>query len=82
MRIKLELQQKGISDACIRKGLSEIPDMEYEHVVASILKKLSKESLPKTQKEKWQLMSKLRAKGFETDIIELVCKEILTDEIN
>ena len=82
LRIKLELQQKGISDACIRKGLSEIPDKEYEHVVASILKKLSKETLPKTQKEKWQLISKLRAKGFETDIIELVWKEILTDEIN
>jgi hypothetical protein len=27
-------------------------------------------------------MSKLRAKGFETDIIELVWKEILTEEIN
>jgi len=80
--IKLELQQKGISEACIRKGLTEIPDREYMNVVAVILKKLSKESLPKTQKEKWQLMSKLRAKGFETDIIELVWKEILTDEIN
>ena len=54
LRIKLELQQKGISDACIRKGLSEIPYKEYEQVVAGILKKLSQESLPKTQKEKWQ----------------------------
>jgi regulatory protein len=82
LRIKLELQQKGISDACIRKGLTEIPDSEYEHVVLGILKKLSKESLPKTQKEKWQLMSKLRAKGFETDVIEMVWKQILNEETN
>ena len=82
LRIKLELQQKGISDACILKGLTEIPYSEYEHVVWGILKKLSKESLPKTQKEKWQLMSKLRAKGFETDVIEMVWKQILNEETN
>ena len=82
IRIKLELQQKGISESCIRKGLSEIQDGEYQKVAAAILKKLAKESKPKTQKEKWQLMSKLRAKGFETDVIELVWKEILTEEIN
>ena len=82
IRIKLELQQKGISESCIRKGLSEIQDAEYQKVAAAMLKKLAKESKPKTQKEKWQLMSKLRAKGFETDVIELVWKEILTEEIN
>ena len=82
IRIKLELQQKGISESCIRKGLSEIQDVEYQKAASAMLKKLAKESWPKTQKEKWQLMSKLRAKGFETDVIELVWKEILTEEIN
>jgi SOS response regulatory protein OraA/RecX len=44
-----------------------------------MLKKLAKESKPKTQKEKWQLMSKVRAKGFEIDIIEHVWKELFSE---
>jgi len=80
IRIKLELQQKGISESCIRKGLSEIQDGEYQKVAAAILKKLAKESQPKTQKEKWQLMSKVRAKGFEIEVIDTVWKELFSEQ--
>jgi regulatory protein len=79
IRIKLELQQKGISESCIRKGLSEIEDGEYQKTAAAMLKKLAKESKPKTQKDKWQLMSKVRAKGFEIEIIEHVWKELFEE---
>jgi regulatory protein len=79
IRIKLELQQKGISESCIRKGLSEIQDGEYFKVAAAMLKKLAKENKPKTPKEKWQLMSKVRAKGFEIEVIETVWKELFAE---
>lgn len=82
VRIKMELQQKGISEACIRKGLSEISDNDYQKVAASILKKLVKDKLPKTAKDKWQIIGRLRAKGFETDVIEMVWKQILNEETN
>jgi SOS response regulatory protein OraA/RecX len=59
--------------------LSEIQDGEYHKVAAAILKKLAKENKPKNQKEKWQLMSKVRAKGFEIEIIEHVWKELFAE---
>lgn len=61
------LRQKGVSEACIRMGLTEIPESKYHDVVkAEIAKILDGTEGPQ---ETQRAVRKLMARGFETNII-------------
>lgn len=68
------LRQKGVSEACIRMGLSEISESKYQALIKVEVGKLltGKESKIETQKA----IRKLMARGFETSRILNVIKEI------
>jgi regulatory protein len=70
-KIVSQLKQKKISEYCIKKGLLEIDEEEYEHMVMALLTKkwdaLIKESNPWIRKQKVQRY--LLQKGFESTYI-------------
>lgn len=67
IRIRLELKRKQVSDYCIRKGLEEIEQHEYE----AYLDKIIAQRL--TDGSDWSLRKKthdyLARKGFESSLI-------------
>lgn len=74
-RVKIiqQLKARQVSDYCIKKGLEEIDEREYLHVLEQLfLKKL--ETL-RNEKNSWRKKSKLlqylRSKGFEPSLIYL-----------
>ena len=78
IRIRMELKQKGVSDPCIRKGLAEIDEDEYLLVAKDVLHKMSGGKLPTSRKDTWTLLGKMRAKGFEQELVQGMLK--LEDE--
>lgn len=52
VKIKYELNQKGVSEYCIKKGLMEIPEVEYMNT----LSKLTEEKLRSPGKEKYSII--------------------------
>ncbi len=75
IRIRMELQHKGVSEPCIRKGLSEISDRDYRKTAEVVLKKLSGGIIPDSKKEAWKLLSKMRSKGFEPELLQSIMKD-------
>jgi regulatory protein len=75
IRIRMELQHKGVSEPCIRKGLSEINDRDYRKTAEVVWKKLSGGILPDSKKEAWKLLSKMRSKGFEPELLQSIMKD-------
>jgi regulatory protein len=71
----MELQHKGVSEPCIRKGLSEINDRDYRKTAEVVWKKLSGGILPDSKKEAWKLLSKMRSKGFEPELLQSIMKD-------
>lgn len=73
-KITAGLRQKGVSEACIRMGLSEISESKYQALIKVEVSKLlkGKESKIETQKA----IRKLMARGFETPRILNEIKEI------
>ncbi len=77
VKIRYELKQRRVSDYCIRKGLTEIDDEEYEKKI----KKLFEEKLRQLKREKnafirkRKLMDHLLQKGYERDLIQNLLKE-------
>lgn len=71
VKIKRQLKQKEVSEYCIRKGLEEIEESEYERVFHELFRK-KWDSLAK-EKNHWIKKRKTRdyliAKGFETELI-------------
>lgn len=69
-KIQFGLKQKGLSDYCIKKGISSIQDDEYEQMVLDIIEKkqdqLNEENLIVSNNK---IASYLFAKGFEKDLI-------------
>ncbi|MFM2284656.1 MAG: hypothetical protein RLZZ543_153 [Bacteroidota bacterium] len=80
IRIRLELQHKGVSEPCIRKGLSEISESDYKKTALNVLKKLSGGNLPESRKEAWKLQSKMRSKGFEPELLQSLIKGLEDEE--
>jgi len=76
IRIRMELLHKGVSEPCIRKGLSEISDRDYRKTAEVVLKKLSGGVIPDSKKEAWKLLSKMRSKGFEPELLQSIIKDI------
>lgn len=61
------LRQKGVSESCIRIGLTEIPEAKYQAVIKAEVAKLIDGS--ESASEKQRAVRKLMAKGFETPLI-------------
>lgn len=70
-KIVYQLRQKKISEYCIRKGLAEIDEAEYEQALESLARKKAKEL--KSEKniftKKAKIYRFLAQKGFETDLV-------------
>ena len=70
IKIKAELKAKQISDYCIRAGLSEIDEEEYNKMLVKELEKKMKTLKDRNQLVRNQKTSRyLMSKGFEPDMI-------------
>ncbi len=70
LKIRQELKMRGVSEYCLKAGMSEIDDEDYIQTLAEILEKKSKEikeSNPLKRKQK--LVSYALSKGFEADLV-------------
>ncbi len=78
VRIRYELKQKQISEYCIRKGLSEIPEQEYLDVLKKLVEeKMENEPDKNAYSVKAELTGYLLRKGFEKELISMVMEEYL-----
>ena len=76
-KIKLMLRQLNVSDYCIKKGLAEINDTEYEDVLKRIIEKKSHSIKEKNDfKRKNKIAAYAMGKGFEGDLIWDLIKEL------
>jgi regulatory protein len=77
VKIKYELKQKQVSEYCIKKGLKEIREEEYQ----KILVKLAEEKLNTLKSEKniytkkRKAMDYLLQKGYERDLVLSIINE-------
>lgn len=71
------LRQKGVSESCIRMGLTEIPESKYQSVLRAEVAKLIDGSESAIEKQK--AVRKLMTKGFETPLILRYIKDIDAD---
>ncbi len=71
------LRQKGVSEACIRMGLMEIPESSYNALLRAQIAKLLTGN--ESTMEKQKAVRKLMAKGFETPLILKYIKGIDAD---
>ncbi len=81
MRIRRELKIRNISEYCIKKGLSEITEEEYEAVLSRLLTRkneiLKKSSLFERRKK---LFNYAYSKGFEANLIQSFVKDLTRTE--
>lgn len=76
-RIRRELKLRKISDYCIRKAMEEIREDDYLDVLKLVMRKknnLMKEADPYKRKNK--LFQYAISRGFETEVIKVVLKEM------
>lgn len=76
-KIKLKLKEKKVSDHCIKKGLSQIEDEEYEATIKMLMNKKEPDYSKKYNgyELKTKLIKYLLQKGFEYDKIKSQIKE-------
>ncbi len=77
-KIRFELKRKGLTDKCIEIGMQEVEDEEYLETLGKLARykwKQVKETHPFRKKQK--VMSYLYGKGYESDLIQDVLKEII-----
>ena len=78
-RIKQELSRRGLTDFNIDQGMNEIGDTAYEETLRDLLKK-KLESLERTEsdtrKRKQKLVRYALSKGYESELIWKVVKEL------
>lgn len=78
-KIVYELKQNQISDYCIKKGLSEIDEEEYQ----ATLEKLTEKKMPDILKDRnvftrrAKLQRYLNQKGFETELITEMLRKFI-----
>lgn len=78
-KIVYELKQNQISDYCIKKGLSEIDEEEYQ----ATLEKLTEKKMPDILKDRnlftrrAKLQRYLAQKGFETELIAEMLRKFI-----
>ena len=76
-KIRLKLKEKRVSDYCIKKGLSQIEDEEYNAVIRSLIEKKEREYSKKHSGYQLnaKLINYLLQKGFEYDNIKAQIEE-------
>lgn len=80
-RIRMELKQRGISEFCIKAGLSEIDGDEYYQNLKELLeKKNALEKDPHPHKRRQKLMAYATQKGYEGEFIQDALSEVLSDD--
>ena len=70
LKIRQELKMRGVSDYCLRAGMSEIEDDDYMETLRTIIEKKSKEvkeTNPLIKKQK--IVKYALSKGFEQDLV-------------
>ena len=79
VKIKYELKKKNISDYCIKKALAAIEEEEYAKTLFKIaeIKSNSLKGEKNIFIKRKKLQDHLRMKGFESDLINEVTKELL-----
>lgn len=79
-KILMELKQRQISAYCIKKGMEEIDDDDYEKTLRSVAAK-KYESLRGEQvfKRKYKVVQYLLQKGYEAELAQPVVEEIAKD---
>lgn len=71
-KIRMQLRQKKVSDYCIKKGLAEISEEDYEQTLTRLCEKLLEKY--RHEKQEWirqaKILQYLSGRGFETDLIK------------
>lgn len=76
IKIIQALESKGLTQNCIKAGLSEIDDKDYINTIESLLlKKLNHVDEPNLYSRRDRLASYLIRKGFEPDAVWTIVKE-------
>lgn len=70
LKIRQELKMRGVSEYCLKAGMSEIDDEDYLQTLTDLLEKKAKEiKEPNPIKRKQKLLSYALSKGFESDLV-------------
>lgn len=70
LKIRQELKMRGVSEYCLKAGMSEIDDEDYLQILTDLLEKKAKEiKEPNPIKRKQKLLSYALSKGFESDLV-------------
>ncbi len=78
LKIEYALKQKGLSPYCVKAGLEEITDEDYEATLRSLLnKKIPQIKAEDTFSLKKKLANYAHSKGYENEWIWLIIKEII-----
>lgn len=76
-KITAELQQRQVSAYCIKKGLAEIDEADYQAALEKLAGKkwdsLGKDSLPKRKQKTWAYLAQ---KGYEPALITPVLEKL------
>ena len=77
IKIKIELKKRKISDYCIKKGMQEIDDKDYIKTLKELIAKKSKDIKGgKLQVRNYKIAQYAASRGFESDLIWEVIKEL------
>jgi len=75
-KIQMELRQRGVSDYCIKKGLEEIDDEDYDEMVGKLWeKKWEQTRESNAYKKKQKVMNYMIGKGYGYDEVKRVVEE-------
>lgn len=76
-RLKTELKRRDISEYCIKKGLSEIPDEDYLNTARELAEKLMRQySQPLSFADMQKAKQRMIRRGFEYELVnELISNE-------
>lgn len=70
LKIRQELKMRGVSEYCLKAGMSEIDDEDYLQTLTDLLEKKAKEiKEPNPIKRKQKLLAYALSKGFESDLV-------------
>ena len=79
LKIKNNLKRRGLSDYCIRKGMQEIEEKDYEATLKDLMEKKSAEIKERNMLLKKNKLSRyLIGKGYETELVWEKIKEYLS----
>jgi regulatory protein len=79
-KILAELKQRQVSAYCIKKGMAEIDEDDYEQVLTSLAaKKYASLKGEQYLKRKYKTMQYLLQKGYESDRIQEIVEQIAKD---